>query len=558
MMFNTRSGKLFGSWFGANLVCMTFFSIYGIFFSNYGLSPFSEKPIVDIGGLALYQFCILMWFSALYERVDTKMVYISSIIGFALWHFAVWGNLSVLTTELMGGINGDPSFRVFDKQSVIMYWYLFSWGYVCRKAFKTKYHDLQFMSLSGGVLLAILTGYHLLGYWAVFKQGQLHTEQQDAVAIAEMIKLPDEEFKSLCDSMYGVDCFRFNTVTEGYPNELLNYYAASRNDIVELANNPITKTDEFTFTNLHRDTLFEDNYGPYYSKSFYFNQKDGVVNYVITDYFGDIPVNYLAVTCWMMVLAGILWNWIVSGVGIIHSAAMQRRVRKHVSKKALLGSFVMGMFVSPFLGWVGMDYFFQEFIILFFSLLIGAGLALLWNKNWKPFLFLVFASTIMAPAIYFFVIAMKETSNIVNLQLIEQYCLNALISSTLTLVVMIGGYCALFRRKLFFRKEANLLILAIAVLAIITTYIGTHGIFLDYVMDSEMIRLNHLMASNTPFVEFCNGHDFEICQTVSNPEWKLDFYGSLMRSVWYMLVAGVMSMSGALFALSTFAHRNKR
>lgn len=557
MIFNTRSGKLFGSWFGANLVCMTFFSIYSIFISNYGLSPLSEKSIIDIGGLALYQFCILMWFSALYERVDTKMVYVSSIIGFALWHFAILGNLSVYTTELAGGTKGDPSYRIFDKQSVIMYWYLFSWGYVCRKAFKTKFHDLQFMSLSGGVLLAILTGYHLLGYWTVFKQGQLYTQQQDTTVIAKMIKLPEHEFLKQCDAMEHVDCFRFNAITEGYPEQLLNYYAASRNDIVALANNPMTKSVDFAYTNLHRDTLFEDNYGPYYSKSFFFDQKEGVVNYVITDYFGDIPVNYLAVTCWMMVLAGVLWNWVINGIGIIHSATMQKRDRKHVSRNALFGSFILGIFVSPFLGWVGIDYFFQEFIILFFSLLIGSGIALLWNRSWKPFLFLFFASAIMAPAIYLYVVAMKESYDTVNIKLIEEYCLQALLASTLTLMVLVGGFAALFGKQLHFRMEANILTFVIGVLAIAITYIGTHEIFLEYIMDSEMIRLNHLMASGTPFVEFCATHNFDVCQTVNNPKWKIDFYGSIARSVWYMLVAGIMSMTGALFSLSIYSHRNK-
>ncbi|EGR2227274.1 hypothetical protein QX249_11670 [Vibrio parahaemolyticus] len=553
MKLNLNKYNHLTAWFMANALSLLVFTLYATFLTDYSLTHLSEKAAIIVGGLSLYQFCAIMWLTAFYERADHRLVYVSAIFALVTWHFSFWGEFSMFTTELAGGIDGDPSFRVFDKQSTIMYLYLFGWAYVCGKALTKKFHDLQFMALSGGVLLAILVGYHLLGFWSVYDQADRYTKIQDQTYMAELIKLPDSEFPSVCEKLEGVECFRFNALIDGYPDELLNYNAAYRNSIVSLANDPMTQSETFGHTYLHRDTLFEDNYSEYYSRSFFFDQRKGVVHYVISNYFGDVPVNYLTLVCWMLIIAGVFWNWLVVGIGIEHSRKLENRKRKSFDKKEALISFAMIMLTGPYLAWAGMDYFFGEYTNLLYAIILGMGFALVIKKQWSAVIFLLSCGIFITPAIYTYVLAQVKVWDILDIPTIEEYSLKGLMYTSVAIAV---GLIA-FKKMIGFKKEVAFACGLLAIGGVLITYVGTHMIFPSLLADSEAIRIDYLFNSGKPFIEFCKTYNFDICQTVNNPEWKWEFYKPMMNSVWYMLVAGVLSMTASLLLLTSYAHRKK-
>ncbi|KDM91045.1 hypothetical protein [Photobacterium galatheae] len=557
MKFNVSKYPYLIAWFVANALSLLFFTLYATFLTDYSLTHLSEKAALIVGGLSLYQFCAIMWLTAFYERADHRFVYLSALFALITWHFSFWGEFSMFTTALAGGIQGDPSFRVFDKQSTVMYLYLFGWAYVCGKALTRKFHDLQFMALSGGAILAILVGYHLLGFWSLFDQANRYTQIQDETYMAELIKLPDSEFPSQCDMLEGVECFRFHVLRDGYPDALLNYNAAYRNSIVALANDPMTQTETFGHTYLYRDTLFEDNYTEYYSRSFFFDQRKGVVHYVISNYFGDVPVNYLTLVSWMLVIAGVFWNWLVIGIGIEHSRKLEKRKRKPFDKKEAWISAAMILLTGPYLAWAGMDYFFAEYTHLLFIIIGAIGLALVIKQQWSAVVFLVSCAVFITPSIYMYVIAQIKVWDRLDIATIESYSLKGLGYTALTIAIIVPAILAGFRKRVIHRPEATISFVFLAVAGSFLTYVGTHMIFPSLLSDSEALRMNTLLDSGKPFVAFCQAYNFDVCQTVNNPDWKWAFYQPIMNSIWYMLMAGVLSMTASLLLLTSFAHRRK-
>ncbi|EGR2227672.1 hypothetical protein DZF79_05360 [Vibrio parahaemolyticus] len=544
------------SWVIANITTLLVFTIYANFFTDYHLTHLATPSVVIVGGLALYQFCSVMWLAILFERVTPKMVYMGGLIAFVLWSLSFWGKYSMATTEVLaGGINGDPSFRFFDKHAAIQYIYLFGIAGLIYKGTKKNLPDLKTLSVSATMILTIVVGYHLIGYWTVFSQGDHYTKNHDFQVMSKMLTIEDANLKDSCEMFDGVDCFRFNALQDGYPIELLNYNATYTNAIVDLANNPITQTVDFQHRELIRDTLFEDNYSPYYSKSFFFNQSEGIVNYTISNYFGDISVNYLAFLVWMVLSASVFWNIFLNGVGIEHSVRLKKRSAERPSKLTIAIALFTIFVVSPFFGWLGLDYFFGDNLALFFLLLLFLFAYLVYRKANNVLFFIMVVTLCSAPAIYIYTTGLVEIYGTYNPDIIGEYSTISLIVTSLICMALLSVTILNKKLNVAVKLEFLVVFFVVVVVGLAITYVGSRYIFISLVMDSEWVRLSHLMSSGMDYLDFCRNFNFDVCQTINKPDWKPSFYEPLMTYSWYMIASGLISINTAFFCTLTFIHR---
>lgn len=544
------------AWVIANITTLISFSIYANFLTDYHLTHLATPSIIIVGGLALYQFCSVMWLAILFERITPMMVYVSGIIAFSLWGLSFWGEYSMAVTEVLaGGIHGDPSFRFFDKHAAIQYIYLFGILGLIYKGVKKNLPDLKILSVSATMILTIIVGYHLVGYWTVFSQGDHYTKEHDYQVMSKMLTIEDKNLKDSCEMFDGVDCFRFNALQDGYPDELLNYNSAHTNEIADLANNPMTQTVNFQYRELIRDTLFEDNYSPYYSKSFFFNQSEGIVDYTISNYFGDISVNYLAFLVWMVLSASVFWNIFLNGVGIEHSVRLKKRSSKKPSKLSILTVLFIIFLVCPFFGWLGLDYFFSDNLYFFYLVLFFLLTYLIYRKKNNVLFFIAVVSVCSAPAIYIYTVGLVEVYGSYNPDIIGYHSVLALIVTSLISMLLLSITILNRRFNMAVKLEFLIIFFIVVAIGLSVTYIGSRYIFISLVMDSEWVRLSHLLSSGMDYLNFCRNFNFDVCQTINKPDWKPRFYEPLMKYSWYMIASGVISINTAFFCTLTFIHR---
>lgn len=556
MRIKIREMNHFKSWVLANIATLLAFTIYANFFTEYHLTHLASHSIITIGGLALYQFCAVMWLSIIFERVTHKMVYSGGLIAFLLWHFSFWGNYSMATTDfLAGGINGDPSFRYFDKHAAIQYIYLFGIAGLAIKGVRKNLPDLKILSISATMILVIVVGYHLVGYWTVFSQGEHYTKNHDYKVMTKMLEIDESSLKKKCAMFDGVDCFRFNALLDGYPTDLLRYNATYTSAIINLANDPITQSIEFKHRELIRDTLFEDNYSPYYSKSFFFDQNKGIVNYTISNYFGDISVNYLSFLVWMVISASVFWNIFLNGVGVEHSARLKKRQSAKPSKITVIAALLTVFVISPFFGWLGLDYFFGDNLWVFFLIVFTLFLGLIHTNATKILLFVLLVTLCSAPAIYIYVSAVSEVYGNYDPDIIGKHSVFALIATSLISMGVFATAVINRRLNLAVKIEFVILFFIVVTSGLLITYVGTNNIFISLVMESEWIRVSHLLSSGEDFIIFCREYNFDVCQTINNPNWKVEFYEQLMSYAWYMISSGVIAINTAFFCTLTYIHR---
>ncbi len=551
------SSKHSREWFFANLFSVVLFCVYAYCFSDYTFVELVDVSIVEVAVLAFYQYSILMWSAYVYERVDVRMVLFGAFAALLMWHFSLWGWFSILALNAVeGGYNGyDPSVQVFDKQSGATFAFILGWTLVCVKGFRKKLLDLKILALSGGLLLSIAAGHHLIGYWSMIKTSEIHHSQLDERVMSQLVEAPDEEFDDVCNMILGLECYRFDVREQGYPDALLNYNGSYAPSIRNMANNPISLDPMLTHSTFFRDILFEDNYSVYYARSIYFDQRGGVATYIINNYMNDISVDFTIGMSWMMIAAFLFWSWILMTIGIAHSSKMQPRPNNFSSTRCCV-AVVFNLVLAPVIAWIGFDYLFQSIIAMPLSILLISLISLVRIRAWKTFYFMGLVLLLFVPAVAMYVWHLKDALDVANPPAIELAGARGLqataIASFLVLLISKLGFPRLFPNK----KEVMVAVIALVAIAGGITAAVFHIILPDVVMGAEMIRLDFVAQSGIDAVTLCQKYPFDVCASVNNPEWKLNFFEPLFMSSWYMACAGVMTLGVSLYLVTCFGHRH--
>ena len=560
MKYKLSELKHMNGWILSNVIVFAVFALYSVFLSDYTLSNLAPSASLTLGGVALYHFCGLLWMAAMYERLDNKMVYISAVVALLAWHFGFWSYHADLITSLVASATDfTPPFHLLNVQTALMYVYLTGWGTVCYKATKKNAPDLKMLALSGGVLLAIILGYHLIGFWSVFAPANHYITSVDGAVLPSLMNLDKETLLARCNMIDGVDCFRF-AMSEGYPKELLNYNSNFVDSIKFFATDPMTQKETFHHTFVYRDAFFVDTDAQHYSRTFFFDQGDGIVNYSISNYLSDLPVNILSFISWMTLGAVVFWQWFVLGVGIEHSSRLTPRARKQVSVKewALMAFTVL--IVSLLLGFAGIDHFLGDHPSLMLVALGAIAAALFWFKMKKTLVFLGSALILSLPATYIYVSGLAEqykSFEVYDIFAIQAFSFDALLYTAVFTVLFVAFVAPFFKERMAHMPEVAWTMVIFVACASFYTFIGSHFVFPAMIADSEQIRLDNLMATGQPFVEFCKAFPFDVCLTVNQPDWKAEYFKPLMNSTWFMVTSGIIVFAGAFYTLTAYSHNQK-
>lgn len=540
-------------WVLSNFVVLFLFTLYSVSFTDYNLSHLAPSISLIVGGLVLYHFCGLLWMGALYERLDSKMVYLSAAIALVCWHFGLWSAEVGLFARLASFITGfTPPFHLLNVQAAIMYVYMTGWVVVCYKSAKKNRPDLNMLAISGGVLLAIVLGYHLIVFWSVFSPANTLITKVDGNVLPTLMNLDKSDLMAGCGLIDGVDCFRFS-MEEGYPEALLNYNSNYTESIRFFAHDPMAQKASFHHSVLYRDAFFVDADAQHYSRTFFYDQTQSTVNYFISNYLSDLPVNLLSFVGWMTIGAVVFWQWIVIGIGVEHSVRLAPRSRKTPSKKELGMVAFSVLILSTALAFAEIDQLLAKKPVLMLVVAIGLGLALILMKLKKAVVFLGSVFVLSLPAAFIYISGLIKQYGTYHVDEIQQFSLIALFATIVTTAIFVGGVVCYFKEKTIHVPEVGWMLLIFVVIATVYTFIGSHVIFPKMIANSEQLRLDGLTTGNQ-LIEFCKVYPFDACLTVNEPEWKQAYFKPLMSSVWLMVTSGIVAFSGAFYTLVRLSH----
>ncbi|WP_210498199.1 hypothetical protein [Vibrio crassostreae] len=543
-------------WFFTYLATVALFYAYAISpLNGYALAEYKDSVVLSTSLLMGYQISFFTFYSFVKGRVETRGLIPSAIVAIVLWHFSFFGKLELMAIEqLLGGWDGlDPEQKVFDKQAPAAYFFIISLIGAMVVGFKRRATDLKILSVIGWVILVITAWYHVFSYWSIMRVSEVHTLEADKPMV-NLAQLGDKSFNMYCDMMKGseVDCFRFD-VKDGAPDALKNYIigynSEIRDAISEYKRDLETSETYVTRTGYLRDKMFDDTHSQFYSKAIAFDMRDGRVTYIISNYQNDIQIIFLSglsvIIFWVM----LLWFGVFGAIAIAHRKPESKGKKPEWFK---MFAYFFAVFATALsFSLLDLEIFLRSYPVVLLLLLVALARWVYKHRiyNFVKFMILMFIFFAI-PFIYYIVNLFGIIDSLKSGSQVFDIAVGAF-SLCVSLIVIFKVVISAMGKAVEVPQEQGFYINLLSSLIVLfgVTVIGLVFSFYvpDLMMEIENARLTSMYAaeglSPDTIGMICSDLPLDACQTVNNPDWKLDMYQPVFNSMWLMLGTGVLSIS---------------
>lgn len=477
--------------------------------SDFQFTEVVDTSLAEFSGLSLYVFIIYSWITFIIGRLSIKALFLALLLAIVSWHFSVWDYVNKLSISLFSeGYDGsNPDLQVFDKQSAVTYCFLLAAICLFTSGYRHNIIGFKFLSTSFVLIFCIIAGHHLISYWTIYKPMTEELASSDKQQLLRLSNEPDEVFHDTCDNLPRIYCWRFE-VKNGYPSSLINFNTALTKDYIRgFANLESAKSPEFNHHDFQRDVLFENNFTNYYNRSILFNQKNGIATYIISGSHTDVPDSILNTVGFIGFLSTVFWVWIYCGIGYAHQQKhkLVSNFSRSTKSKRFSFAFLMTCFASPFLAWIGIDFFFEAYPVAF-PLVVLSMIVGLYKFGYKSISRTITSTIIlMAPVIYVYGYGVgKALSNGTGFHYGAETFLTAILVTTVYSVVMIRIYG--IKISMIVWK----CIFGLLVLASMACFIGNYG-----VLNWSANRATAQRLSEIKNMELCDHYLVDACSFVT-------------------------------------------